>query len=112
MVQLTNDNHYQLSTAGTDQGFFFGGGGGGGWFTKIFLFLLQNTSCIRKPTGHLRAGGGGGHTPLHTPPRSAPGLLDRLNRVAMFLVIKISKFFFDIHHFSQVLFTCFYKFSF
>ena len=64
---------------GADQGFFLGGGTLVSYSTStpinniVFFFLLQNTSCIRKP--HVisgRGGGGGGAHPLHPPPRSAP----------------------------------------
>ena len=40
-------------------------------FLFVFFFLLQNTSCIRKPQVISR-GGGGAHT-LHPPPISTPG---------------------------------------
>ena len=39
---------------------------------SFLFFLLQNTSCIRKP--QVISGGGGGAHPLHPPPRSAPAL--------------------------------------
>ena len=40
-------------------------------FLFVFFFLLQNTSCIRKPQVISRGGGGGGAHPLHPPLRSA-----------------------------------------
>ena len=46
---------------GADPGFFLGG------VHIAFLIFLQNTSCIRKPLGHLRGRGGGGVAPPATP---------------------------------------------
>ena len=57
-----------------DPGFFLGGGAlvSCSTWTPInhIVFLLQNTSCIRKPQV-ISVGEGGAH-PLHPPPRSAP----------------------------------------
>ena len=65
-----------FTSAGTDPGLFLGGGALVSCSTStslnhIVFFFWQNTSCIRKPAGHL-GGGGGGTRPLHPPPRSAP----------------------------------------
>ena len=67
--------------AGADPGFFLGGGALVSCSTTtpinhiVFLFFLQNTSCIRKPQiVSVGGGGGGGAQPLHLSPRSAPGM--------------------------------------
>ena len=60
---------------GADPEFFLRGGALVSCSTSTpinHIIFLQNTSCIRKPAGHLGGGGGGAH-PLHPPPRSAPG---------------------------------------
>ena len=68
---------------GADPGFFLGGGALVSCSTStpinhiVFYFILQNTSCIRKPQVISGGGGGGGEGgahPLHAPPRSAPRL--------------------------------------
>ena len=62
-------------TTGVDPGFFLGGGALISCSTStpinhiVLFFLLQNTSCIRKP----QVISGRGAHPLHPPPRSAPG---------------------------------------
>ena len=61
---------------GADPGFFVGGGALVSCSSStpinhivlLFLFFLQNTSCIRKP----QVISGRGAHPLHPPPRSAP----------------------------------------
>ena len=52
--------------SGVDPGLFLGVVAHSFFF---FTFFLQNTSCIRKPPGHLEGGGGGGgvRTPCTLP---------------------------------------------
>ena len=67
-----------FTSAGTDPGLFLGGGALVSCSTStslnhIVFFFWQNTSCIRKPAGHL---GGGGVRALCTLPLDPPLLRD------------------------------------
>ena len=77
----------QGTISGADPGFFLGGGALVSCSTSTpinhIVFFLQNTSCIRKPAGHL--GGGGVRTPC-TLPLDPP----------LYLVFKILKWNLDI----------------
>lgn len=53
-------------TPGANPGFILGGG------SYSFFSFFQNTSYIRKSTGHLREGGEGGAHPMHPLPTNKP----------------------------------------